>query len=142
MTELEKSIFIFEEELAEFDTVAEDIVINLSAEDIQLTETPYTYAELNVEPRITLKAHDEFDDEGRMIRTQLRRMAAEANELLGMIEDEDQFPAWMQSKMTLASQYLDTAYDYYKYSDLSSKKPENIEIDDESTFYVSITPDS
>ena len=62
---------------------------------------------------------EEYDYEGYMVRTQLRRMAAQAQELLLITKDEEQFPAWMQSKMTLASEYMDGFYDFYKYSDYS-----------------------
>ena len=62
---------------------------------------------------------EEYDYEGYMVRTQLRRMEAQASELIKMIEDDEQFPAWLQSKVTLASEYMDTVYDFYKYSDYS-----------------------
>ena len=62
---------------------------------------------------------EEYDYEGYMVRTQLRRMASQAQELLMLTKDEEQFPAWMQSKMTLASEYMDGFYDFYKYSDYS-----------------------
>ena len=62
---------------------------------------------------------EEYDYEGYMVRTQLRRMAAQAQELLLITKDEEQFPAWMQSKITLASEYMDGFYDFYKYSDYS-----------------------
>lgn len=60
---------------------------------------------------------EEYDYEGYMIKTQLRRVKAQAEELVDSIQDEEQFPAWMQSKVTLASEYMDGVYDFYKYSD-------------------------
>lgn len=62
---------------------------------------------------------EEYDHEGYMIRTQLRRIASQAQELILLTKDAEQFPAWMQSKMTLASEYIDGFYDFYKYSDYS-----------------------
>jgi len=60
---------------------------------------------------------EEYDYEGYMIKTQLRRVKAQAEELVNSIRDDEQFPAWMQSKVTLASEYMDGVYDFYKYSD-------------------------
>jgi len=60
---------------------------------------------------------EEYDYEGYMVKTQLRRMKAQAEELVNEIQDDEQFPAWMQSKVTLASEYMDGVYDFYKYSD-------------------------
>lgn len=71
---------------------------------------------------------EEYDYEGYMIKTQLRRMAAQSVELVNMIDNNEQFPSWIQSKVTLASEYMDTVYDFYKYSDYSitSEEPENM----------------
>jgi hypothetical protein len=77
---------------------------------------------------------EEYDYEGYMVRTQLRRIASQAQELLLLIKDEEQLPAWMQSKMTLASEYIDGFYDFYKYSDYSivaTTEAEDEESDDE-----------
>ena len=77
---------------------------------------------------------EEYDYEGYMVRTQLRRIASQAQELLMLTKDEEQFPAWMQSKMTLASEYIDGFYDFYKYSDYSimttSEVEDSEEVDD------------
>lgn len=79
------------------------------------------------EKQLTQKAGpgEEYDYEGYMVRTQLRRMEAQASELIKMIEDDEQFPAWLQSKVTLASEYMDTVYDFYKYSDYSITSDES-----------------
>jgi hypothetical protein len=74
---------------------------------------------------------EEYDYEGYMVRTQLRRIASQAQELLMITKDEEQFPAWMQSKMTLASEYIDGFYDFYKYSDYSIVP--TTEVDDEES---------
>lgn len=77
------------------------------------------YLDLSDAEVINIKAGpgEEYDYEGYMIRTQLRKMSAQAQELLSMIKDDEQFPSWMQSKMTLATEYMDGIYDFYKYSD-------------------------
>ena len=85
-------------------------------------------------PTNNLKAGpgEEYDYEGYMVRTQLRRIASQAQELLMLTKDEEQFPAWMQSKMTLASEYMDGFYDFYKYSDYSIVATPEVEDDEES----------
>jgi hypothetical protein len=75
---------------------------------------------------------EEYDYEGYMVRTQLRRIASQAQELLMLTKDEEQFPAWMQSKMTLASEYMDGFYDFYKYSDYSIVATTEVEDEEES----------
>lgn len=75
---------------------------------------------------------EEYDYEGYMVRTQLRRIASQAQELLLLIKDEEQLPAWMQSKMTLASEYIDGFYDFYKYSDYSIVSTTEVEDEEES----------
>ena len=62
---------------------------------------------------------EEYDYEGYMIKTQLRRMAAQSQELIASIDNKEQFPSWIQSKVTLASEYMDSVYDFYNYSDYS-----------------------
>ena len=103
------------------DIAREDILIQLEKRVKQLTKEK-------------AGPGDEYDYEGYMIKTQLRRMREQAVELLSMIEDDEQFPAWMQSKVTLASEYMDSVYDFYKYSDynITSEKPEDNDEDDDS----------
>lgn len=132
---------------------------SISVDNISLTEGTETITELSINPESLIiidSSNKEYDNEGQMIRVQLRRMEDQARQLLTMIKDEDQFPGWMQSKMTMASEYLDTAYDYYKYSDMSERTEteacptcgnesctckEESEIEN-NTFYVTLEPNS
>tara|TARA_R100000234_G_scaffold119367_1_gene102102 strand:+ start:2925 stop:3197 length:273 start_codon:yes stop_codon:yes gene_type:complete len=50
--------------------------------------------------------------EGRMARSQLLRSAEYSVKLINMIEDDDELPSWVQSKITLASDYLAKVYHY------------------------------
>ena len=56
----------------------------------------------------------EGDDEGRMIEYQLRTIRDEIDELLPMIQPNDQFEGWVQSKVTLAKDYVSAVKDYLK----------------------------
>ena len=54
----------------------------------------------------------EYDQEGDMAKTQLRSIKYHADELHEMIGENDNLPEWVQSKLTLAQDYLQTVCDY------------------------------
>jgi hypothetical protein len=56
----------------------------------------------------------EYDEEGSMAKSQLITIADAAAELYNMMEDETNLPEWVQSKLTLSKEYIDTARDYLK----------------------------
>lgn len=58
--------------------------------------------------------YDEF--RGQMARTQLMSIAEKAGELAEEMEDDTQLEAWVESKITLAEDYIQTIYDYLKYN--------------------------
>lgn len=55
---------------------------------------------------------EEVDDEGKMAKGQLMRMVNQASALATMMEDDKQLDGWVQSKLTMASDYLDSVHDY------------------------------
>lgn len=57
----------------------------------------------------------EVDKEGRMAKRQLQDIAEYANELSGMLQDETQLEAWVQSKLTKAADYIKTVKHYVEY---------------------------
>ena len=64
----------------------------------------------------------EIDDEGGMIMSQLDTIENAVNRLRSVVEDPKmQLPGWVQSKVTLACDYIDTAADY-----MSSKNEEYV----------------
>jgi len=54
----------------------------------------------------------EGDDEGRMLEYQLRTIRDDIDELLPKIRPNDQFEGWVQSKVTLAKDYVSAVKDY------------------------------
>jgi hypothetical protein len=54
----------------------------------------------------------EYDYEGQMARTQLQTTLRNCQDLIGMIEDGDNMPEWVQSKITLAQDYITSVRDY------------------------------
>lgn len=60
------------------------------------------------------KAKDsrEYGYEGEMVMSQLKGIMAHAEQLNGMLKPDTDLPEWVQSKITLAYDYLQTAADY------------------------------
>ena len=54
----------------------------------------------------------EYGYEGEMVMSQLKGIMAHANQLNGMLKPDTDLPEWVQSKITLAYDYLQTAADY------------------------------
>lgn len=54
----------------------------------------------------------EYDYEGDMAKTQLYALVKNAKEIIDMLEDNTNLPEWVQSKITLACDYISTASDY------------------------------
>lgn len=61
-------------------------------------------------------ANEEVDDEGKMAKGQLMRMVNQASALAQMMDDDKQLDGWVQSKLTMASDYLDSVHDYLMHS--------------------------
>jgi hypothetical protein len=66
----------------------------------------------------------EYDREGDMAKDQLRTIDSAAEELYSIIHSEENLPEWVQKKITLAMDYIDTARDYMK----SNKYAEDTEV--------------
>lgn len=54
----------------------------------------------------------EYDQEGDMAKSDLRSIIANAQKLHDMIDDADNLPEWVQSKITLAEDYISTVANY------------------------------
>jgi hypothetical protein len=63
---------------------------------------------------------DEYDEEGEMAKSQSRTIADAAEELQSMISDQENLPEWVQKKISLAQEYIDSARDY-----LEANRPED-----------------
>ena len=67
-----------------------------------------------VEEGYDMDAHadPELDYEGDMAKNQLARIMLHAEHLSSMLEDNENMPEWVQSKITKALDYIATAHDY------------------------------
>ena len=58
------------------------------------------------------KDPNEYDNEGEMAKTQLKTIIRNAEEMMDLLDDEENMPEWVQSKITKASDYMTSAYNY------------------------------
>jgi len=57
---------------------------------------------------------DEYDEEGEMAMSQSRTIEDAAEELQSILDADENLPEWVQKKISLAKEYIDTARDYLK----------------------------
>ena len=70
----------------------------------------------------------EYDYEGDMAKSQLRSIIANAKRAHDMLEDDTNMAEWVQSKITLAADYISTVADYMQ-SELKEGKMSDLDID-------------
>lgn len=62
--------------------------------------------------------HDDYDEyRGQMAIVQLRSIVEKANAMLATMRDDTQLEAWVEAKITLAEDYIQTVYDYLKHKE-------------------------
>jgi hypothetical protein len=71
-----------------------------------------TFKQLIAEANADQEEAGEYDFEGDMAKTQLKSIIRNSMELHDMLEDDDNLPEWVQSKITLAEDYMTTVYNY------------------------------
>ena len=72
------------------------------------------------------KEKSEYDYEGDMARGQLQSIVNNAQRVHDMLEDNDNLPEWVQSKITLAEDYVSTVANY-----MMSEIDEALEVGDD-----------
>jgi hypothetical protein len=55
----------------------------------------------------------EYDYEGEMAISQIKSIMNHSEQLMGMLKPDTNLPEWVQSKITLAKDYIQTAADYF-----------------------------
>jgi len=65
----------------------------------------------------------EYDREGDMAKTKLRTAKDAASELRSILDSDENLPEWVQNKINLAVDYLDTARDYMKSKKSDAAEP-------------------
>ena len=67
-------------------------------------------------------SHHDDDHEGSMAQRQMFKTAMYSKAILDMIEDGDEFPAWIQSKMTKIADYIGAVKHYLEYDHVMGEK--------------------
>ena len=68
--------------------------------------------------------HKDDDHEGSMAKRQMFKTAQYATEIFDNISDDDEFPAWIQSKMTKIADYIGAVKHYLEYDHILGEKPD------------------
>jgi hypothetical protein len=76
----------------------------------------------------------EYDQEGDMAKSDLRSIIANAKKMHDMIEDDDNLPEWVQSKITKAEDYISTVANYMT-AEMSEEVEQIDEIGDPAEMY-------
>jgi len=58
------------------------------------------------------KDPNEYDNEGDMMKNQLRQISSASESLMKMVKDDENLPEWVQSKVTKAADYITSVRDY------------------------------
>lgn len=66
--------------------------------------------------------HHEEDHEGNMAKRQMFKTAQYAAEIFDNIQDGEEFPAWIQSKMTKIADYIGVVKHYLEYDHVMGEK--------------------
>jgi hypothetical protein len=85
--------------------------------------TKRTQTVMNKRPRSTMEEKDpeEYDNEGSMMKSQLRQIASANEKLMSMVKDDDNLPEWVQSKVTKATDYIRSVRDYLESEKMEEK---------------------
>ena len=76
------------------------------------------------------EAIDSYDHEGDMAKRQMYKTARDASQILQMIQPGDNYPAWLQSKMTKVADYIGVIKNYLEYDHVMGEELTKKQIED------------
>lgn len=76
----------------------------------------------------------EYDQEGEMAKDELETITKAADELSSILSDDENLPEWVQSKIVLAKDYIDSARDYILAQRGGSEESDSEESDSDDIF--------
>ena len=71
------------------------------------------------------KTHDDEDHEGSMAKRQMFKTAEYATIIFDMLDDDEELPAWIQSKLTKVADYIGVVKHYLEYDKVMDMQPAN-----------------
>ena len=98
--------------------LSKDIIRQLIKEQIDEMCAP----EPPMQPQAAVAPHHDEDHEGNMAKRQMYKTAKYAAEIFDNIQDGDEFPAWIQSKMTKIADYIGAVKHYLEYDHVMGEK--------------------
>ena len=84
----------------------------------------HTHAKAELDRRKMAKEEkdpEEYDNEGKMMKSQLRQICSANEKLMSMVKDDDNLPEWVQSKVTKATDYIRSVRDYLESEKMEEK---------------------
>ena len=97
--------------------LSQDIIRHLIKEEISEMCGDMQSIDMSVDP-----THPKEDHEGSMAKRQMFKTAEYAAEIFDNIQDADEFPAWIQSKMTKIADYIGAVKHYLEYDHVMGEK--------------------
>ena len=98
-------------EWADLDGEAGDVLLE-GQFDTSMAEEQYTMDNEQYQQEVDVVDRGEYDYEGDMAKDDLATIIRAARKLTGMLDDDENMPEWVQSKINKAADYVDTAADY------------------------------
>ena len=99
--------------------LSHDIIRSLIKEQIDEMCGDMQSIDMGVDPD---HHEDHGDHEGNMAKRQMFKTAEYAAEIFDNIQDGDEFPAWIQSKMTKIADYIGAVKHYLEYDHVMGEK--------------------
>jgi hypothetical protein len=100
--------------------LSKDIIRQLIKEEID----EMCAAKPPMQPQVAAVPHQDHDEdhEGNMAKRQMFKTYEYAADVYNMIQDGDEFPAWIQSKMTKIADYIGAVKHYLEYDHVMGEK--------------------
>ena len=106
--------------------LSKDILRQLIKEQIEEACGDYAMRDDNQMQSIDMGVdHHEEDHEGSMAKRQMFKTAKYATEVFGMLQDDEELPAWVQSKMTKVADYIGAVKHYLEYDHVVGESKKN-----------------
>ena len=100
--------------------LSEDILRQLITEEITEMCGDMQSVDMGID-----KTHDDEDHEGSMAKRQMFKTAEYATIIFGMLDDDEELPAWIQSKLTKVADYIGVVKHYLEYDKVMDMQPAN-----------------
>ena len=97
--------------------LSEDILRQLITEEITEMCGDMQSVDMGID-----KTHADEDHEGSMAKRQLFKTAEYATIIFDMLDDDEELPAWIQSKLTKVADYIGVVKHYLEYDKVMGEK--------------------